>query len=157
MSHHPRIEEVSDSGTESDSDPDVVDIDSIALPTRPNPSQSQNASLMDPSRIPTQASQQPARPRFDPNTAKKWIALYPVYFDASRSRHEGRRVGKEHAVDNPMARTIADAVVRLGFQPFLDISKTHPKDWANPGRIKVDLKDEDGNLRGSNIKNSMFW
>ena len=33
-------------------------------------------------------------------------------------------------------------MLRLGFEP----DKTHPKDWANPGRVKVQLKDhENGN------------
>lgn len=33
-------------------------------------------------------------------------------------------------------------------------SKTHPKDWENPGRIKVQMKDEDGKLKNASIKNS---
>jgi signal recognition particle subunit SRP19 len=147
---HPRVEEVTDSGS-SDSDPDVEDIDNIV----PAGSQSRNVSLMDPSQIPTTAQAQARTPNFDPNTAKRWVCLYPVYFDASRRRQEGRRVGKELAVENPLARTIADAVAHVGLRVYFDAAKTHPKDWANSGRVKAELKDEDGNLRRSNINNSM--
>jgi signal recognition particle subunit SRP19 len=151
---HARIEEVSDSGTEPeedsdqelDSDPDIEDIDTLVPAPKPtNP----------------QAFQRPVTtsrpdPGFDANTAKRWVCLYPVYFDASRSRAEGRRVSKKLAVANPLARTMADACAGVGLRVFIDVGKTHPKDWANPGRVKVELKDEEGELmRRDLVKNSM--
>lgn len=30
----------------------------------------------------------------------------------------------------------------------------HPRDWANPGRLKVELFDPEGNPKNPNIKNS---
>ena len=30
----------------------------------------------------------------------------------------------------------------------------HPRDWAHPGRIKVELFDAEGNPKNPNIKNS---
>lgn len=61
-------------------------------------------------------------------------------------------VGKELAVENPMARDIAAACGRLGLEPLFEAMKLHPKDWANPGRVKVNLK------KGKNpgVKNSML-
>lgn len=70
--------------------------------------------------------------------------LYPVYFDASRSRAEGRRVGAELAVKDPLAREIANACSRLRLPTLFEPEKVHPKDWANPGRVKVGLKKTDG-------------
>ena len=32
--------------------------------------------------------------------------------------------------------------------------KMHPRDWAHPGRIKVEMCDEEGNPKNPNIKNS---
>jgi signal recognition particle subunit SRP19 len=146
---HARIEEVTDSEDEYDSDPDVDDIDTIVPAARPsNPS----ATLTNPGSIPVTSSR--PNPGFDANTAKRWVCLYPVYFDASRTRAEGRRVGKELAVQNPLARTMADAAAHVGLRVFIDVGKTHPKDWANSGRVKVELRGEDGELKRSGVKNS---
>lgn len=76
--------------------------------------------------------------------------LYPIYFDANRSRHEGRRVGKNLAVENPMAREIVSACSLLGLETLFEPTKIHPKDWSNPGRVKIKLK----NGRNPMIKNS---
>ena len=50
------------------------------------------------------------------------------------------------AVQNPLAFNVLKAVrhalgnsIRVAFEP----DKTHPKDWANPGRVKVQLFDPD--------------
>jgi len=61
-------------------------------------------------------------------------------------------VGKELAVANPLASEIATAVASLGLQTMLDAWKRHPKDWANPGRVKVCLKEGKGGPMG--VKNS---
>ena len=45
------------------------------------------------------------------------------------------------AVANPLAREIVDAVAGLGVKVAFEPGKTHPKDWANPGRVKVFLKE----------------
>jgi signal recognition particle subunit SRP19 len=66
-----------------------------------------------------------------------------VYFDITRSRALGRKVSKELAVENPLAREIADACGSLGLKAVFEPGKTHPKDWSNPGRVRVLLK-EDG-------------
>ncbi|KAH6891169.1 signal recognition particle, SRP19 subunit [Thelonectria olida] len=141
---HARIEEVSDSDLASD--PEEVDIDDFddaeiirRVPdSKPTPA------------APFQASYAPQRPS-DPPTSNLASAdaraqyagyqcLYPVYFDATRSRQEGRRVPKDLAVKNPLAREIANACSRLQLPTLLEPEKVHPKDWANPGRVKVGLK-----------------
>lgn len=52
-------------------------------------------------------------------------------------------------MENPLAREIADAVAGLGVNVAFDPAKIHPKDWANPGRVKVELDEE-----GVGVKNS---
>jgi signal recognition particle subunit SRP19 len=92
---------------------------------------------------------------------KHFQCIYPVYFDATRSRQEGRRVGKEDAVRNPLAREIADALAHIGnsrgipLQIVLDPQKTHPKDWANPGRVRVLVK-QDGRPVSAKIQNKHY-
>ena len=65
-------------------------------------------------------------------------------------------MGKDQAVPNPLAQTIAQAVSQLGVagQVVFEPGKVHPKDWANPGRVRVLIK-ENGKLVGpGGIKNS---
>jgi len=65
-----------------------------------------------------------------------------VYFDITRSRALGRKVSKSLAVENPLAREIADACGSLGLKAVFEPGKTHPKDWSNPGRVRVLLKQD---------------
>ncbi|KAM4059879.1 SRP19 protein [Hirsutella rhossiliensis] len=163
---HPRVEEVSDSDPDAgaSSDPEEGDIDDFAdadimrrIPTGNNsgggggsrssgggggggfePSPAARPQMFDPAGLgggdPTRVSDA------DHGVYKGFQSLYPVYFDATRSRAEGRRVSARLAVRNPLAREIAHACSRLRLQTLLEPDKVHPKDWANPGRVKVGLK-----------------
>ncbi|KAJ5765272.1 hypothetical protein N7520_004831 [Penicillium odoratum] len=145
MSHHARIEEV------SDSDPEEVAPSSEPLP-RNSVIAPVSASVppANPFPMPQMPEPQPQPQREIP---RHYQCLYPVYFDKTRSRAEGRKVGSELAVENPLARDIVDAVQMLGLKCGLEPEKLHPKDWANPGRVRVLLKDENGRLANSQIKN----
>ncbi|KAI0809480.1 signal recognition particle, SRP19 subunit [Xylaria sp. FL0064] len=158
---HPRIEEVSDSDDDV-SDPSEGDIDDFqdsdilrAIPSRPKPSQSQSQpqSRNNP---PTpqqqqQTSQAAPQPGLQPDDIKDYQMLYPIYFDATRTRSEGRRVPATLAVKNPLAREIANACAALRLSPVFEAHRTHPQDWANPGRVRVALKG--ARARGHPVKN----
>lgn len=137
MAHDARIEELSDS---SDPDPPEDDVEDFA------------PALIRPSDIPTPNSQQPPSQQSPPEY-KHYQCIYPLYFDTARSRAEGRRVNKELAVENPLAREIVDAVQLLGLKTVFEPGKMHPKDWANPGRVRVLVK-EGGRARSGKVKNS---
>ncbi|KAF2969472.1 hypothetical protein GQX73_g4136 [Xylaria multiplex] len=155
---HARIEEVSDSDDDV-SDPSEGDIDDFrdsdilrAIPSKPtpSPSQAQQSSVRQPQ--PQQHTQQQApQPGLQPTDIKDYQMLYPVYFDATRSRAEGRRVPSNLAVKNPLAREIANACAALRLSPVFEAHRTHPKDWANPGRVRVALKE--ARARSHPIKN----
>lgn len=66
--------------------------------------------------------------------------IYPCYFDARRSHAEGRRVSAQMAVENPLAKTISDACRWLNVPVLLELDKSHPQDFGNPGRVRVQLK-----------------
>ena len=151
MSRHAQVEEIFD-----DSDPDEV-----------APADDSSADLARGAVLPAAAIPQPGtssipmRPAPEPQREireipKHYQCLYPVYFDRTRSRAQGRKVGAELAVDNPLARDIVDAVQTLGLRAALEPEKQHPKDWANPGRVRVLLKEKDGTLMSPKIKNSML-
>lgn len=145
---HPRIEEVEDSDVEM-SDPSEGDIDDfdeadILRPRNTNP----RAHILNPANIPSVSSGAPGQFAPPPQNnhpttttnAKAYAhfhCLYPVYFDASRTRAQGRRVSAALAVPNPLAREIVNACRDLRLQTLFEPEKMHPKDWANPGRVKV--------------------
>ncbi|KAK1138488.1 signal recognition particle subunit [Aspergillus melleus] len=140
MSRNAQVEEVYD-----DSDPEEV-----------APSDYTNESLLSAANIPAPASSSiPMRQAPEPqrDIPKHFQCLYPIYFDKSRSRAGGRKVGSELAVENPLAREIVDAAQMLGLTVGFEPEKFHPKDWANPGRVRVLLKDENGKLANPKIKN----
>lgn len=87
----------------------------------------------------------------DLEEVKRFQVLYPCYFDINRSHKEGRRVPKELAVENPLAKTMADAVRELGILCIFEGEKCHPQDFGNPGRIRVLFK-ENGQLIGAATK-----
>ncbi|KAJ5641840.1 Signal recognition particle SEC65 subunit [Penicillium lividum] len=144
MSHHARIEEVSDSDPEEVAPSEPLPRNSVIAPV------SASVPPANPFPMPQMPEPQPQPQREIP---RHYQCLYPVYFDKSRSRAEGRKVGSELAVENPLARDIVDAVQMLGLKAGLEPEKLHPKDWANPGRVRVLLKDENGRLTNSQIKN----
>jgi len=115
----------------------------------PPPSGSPSQQLRSQFAAPTSSS--PA----DTDRYKHYQCLYPVYFDAARTRAQGRRVGKELAVANPLAREMVDAVQALGLSVVFEPGKTHPKDWSNPGRVRVLVK-EGGRVKNARVQNSMF-
>ena len=149
MAHHACIEELSDSDDSSNPPEDDIDDALIRPSSIPPPN-----SLQPP---PTQ--QQPPPPQHRPLNSgpppeyKHYQCIYPLYFDANRTRAQGRRVGAELAVQNPLAREIVDAVQLLGLKTVFEPGKVHPKDWANPGRVRVLVK-EDGKARNARVKNS---
>lgn len=163
---HARIEEVSDSDPEEGNISDISDdfdereiIKQVSKGPRPShvapPSLTPGApSATSSTRPGAITSQDPTQQYVTPQETAKFNnfqCLYPIYFDANRSRQEGRRVSKSLAVENPLAREIVGACTMLGLETLFEPTKIHPKDWANPGRAKIKLRGG----RNPNIKNSM--
>ena len=63
-------------------------------------------------------------------------------------------MSKQLAVGCPLAHTVADAVSRMGLASVFEPGKTHPRVWANPGRVRVRLRGEDGEWVAKQVKNS---
>jgi signal recognition particle subunit SRP19 len=148
---HARIEEVSDSDPSEGDISDVSDdFDEREILKQRSPANA-SQSIINPSSIPSTTNTPSSGPQSqsqgqtfhttqDESKYKDFQCIYPVYFDVNRSRAEGRRVGLELAVENPMAREIVNACARLRLETLFEPSKLHPKDWANPGRVKIKLK-----------------
>ena len=54
------------------------------------------------------------------------IVLWPVYFDANKTRMEGRRVPKKLATPSPNLDEIRKAAKRMGLQPEIIPDAIHP-------------------------------
>jgi signal recognition particle subunit SRP19 len=67
-----------------------------------------------------------------------WV-IWPEYFDARRSRSQGRRVRKKLAVFNPSTEIIAKALVGMGVEFRIEEDKSYPSNWYHrKGRVLVE-------------------
>ncbi|RAL67686.1 hypothetical protein DID88_008427 [Monilinia fructigena] len=147
---HARIEEVDDSDNEyGASDPSEGDISDVASDfsdrdiikkRTPAPSSTKHApppnaksSHMNPANIPFSGSQI--------TTGADGTQFRSTEDSSKYKDFQCRRVGIELAVKNPVAREIVAACCsRLRIETLFEPVKTHPKDWANPGRVKVNIR-----------------
>jgi signal recognition particle subunit SRP19 len=69
------------------------------------------------------------------------LRVWPVYFDSSYSRGEGRRVPQTKAVKDPKAEDVEEAARRLGLNPILEAAAKYSKQpWRPVGVVLVDKK-----------------
>ena len=68
--------------------------------------------------------------------------IWPVYFDKSVSKLEGRKISKKNAVEKPSIEDIVKAAKSLGLNPVLEKDVAHPsRYWKKEGRVLIDKKD----------------
>ena len=68
--------------------------------------------------------------------------IWPAYFDASKTRKEGRRVPKNLSVQYPKIDELKQAVDRLGLKNEVNVEAHFPKaHWAKTGMILVEKKE----------------
>ncbi|KAF9430880.1 signal recognition particle subunit [Podila epigama] len=73
---------------------------------------------------------------------KSWMCIYPCYIDGTKTVAEGRRISQEQACKKqPWAKDIVEALKELQLSQAFEPGKTHPRDWANRGRVRVLFKD----------------
>ena len=64
--------------------------------------------------------------------------IWPAYFDAGKSREEGRRIAKILAVPSPRISEIEEAAGKLGLEHELVPDKGYPKThWSKAGMLLV--------------------
>ncbi|KAK1937367.1 signal recognition particle SRP19 subunit [Babesia divergens] len=69
-----------------------------------------------------------------------WTIIYPTYLDKKASASGGRRVNKAFAVENPHVEEIRAACEKLKVPYVLERNKVYPRDFMNPGRIRVSFR-----------------
>ncbi|TFK20653.1 signal recognition particle, SRP19 subunit [Coprinopsis marcescibilis] len=84
---------------------------------------------------------------------KTWTCIYPIYLDAKRPYGTGqRRIARAKSLWWPLSKDIAEAASRLGLGTLHEVNKAHPRDWENPGRVRVQWK-KNGKLVNPIVKN----
>lgn len=82
---------------------------------------------------------------------KDWRVLYPLYFDKKASRAGGRKVPKTLAVDTPDVEDLVQMLSYLKIPMVLEMNKRHPRDHFCLGRVRYNLKGEDGTWANKEI------
>lgn len=79
--------------------------------------------------------------------ARRFICIYPAYLDVKKSVQEGRKMPKEHCVENPSYQEIKDVLTAANMNLLVE-NKIYPrersKEILHRGRIRLQLKNEDG-------------
>jgi|Deesub1362A_J573_1020465.scaffolds.fasta_scaffold04332_3 signal recognition particle subunit SRP19 len=66
------------------------------------------------------------------------IIVWPVYFDSTRTRNEGRRLPKKFCVPSPKIGELKEAVRRIKLQHDVVLDVAHPKmPWIRSGMLLV--------------------
>ncbi|MFC4549194.1 MULTISPECIES: signal recognition particle subunit SRP19 [Halorussus] len=69
--------------------------------------------------------------------------LWPAYFDAAKTRSDGRRVATEMAVEEPTVDEIAKAVQQVGYDAVIERDKAYSREgWEESGRVLVKNADD---------------
>lgn len=72
---------------------------------------------------------------------KDKIILWPVYFDSTKTRLEGRRIPKNLAVPAPKLKELKKAVEQTNLQPEVIADAGHPSaPWQKTGLIMISKK-----------------
>jgi len=73
------------------------------------------------------------------------IFLWSVYFDANKTRADGRRVPKKLAVSSPKLEELQRAAKRLGLQPEVVSDAAHPSSpWQKTGLLVIPKNESKG-------------
>ncbi|XWS12281.1 hypothetical protein CRYUN_Cryun37aG0076000 [Craigia yunnanensis] len=87
---------------------------------------------------------------------KKWVVFYPVYINSKKTVAEGRRISLTKACENPTCVEIADCCSHLKLANAIEIDKAYPRDFMQRGRVRVQLRKEDGTLYNPAISSRKY-
>lgn len=79
----------------------------------------------------------------------RWVCIYPAYINSKKTLAQGRRINKEKCVENPTHQEIRDVLVAAGLKVGVEnklYSRERSKELLFRGRIRVQIKNEDGSL-----------
>ncbi|KAG9355029.1 hypothetical protein JZ751_001742 [Albula glossodonta] len=85
----------------------------------------------------------------NPANKERFMCIYPAYINSKKTLAEGRRIPSEKAVENPTCAEIRDVLSAAGMNVLVE-NKMYPREWNRDvqfrGRVRIQLKEEDGSL-----------
>ena len=88
------------------------------------------------------------------------MVVYPAYLNGKKTLAEGRRVPKSMAVDKPLCSEIKDVCLSQQLGVVVEGTKLYSreliKDHIHIGRVRVQLKNDDGSPLNANITSRRF-
>ncbi|MEM3579394.1 MAG: signal recognition particle subunit SRP19/SEC65 family protein [Candidatus Bathyarchaeia archaeon] len=70
------------------------------------------------------------------------VIMWPVYFDLTKTREEGRKISKNLAVPSPKISELKEAAEKLGLQHELVPDVCYPKTpWLKTGMLLIAKKE----------------
>jgi signal recognition particle subunit SRP19 len=82
------------------------------------------------------------------------LILWPSYFDVTKSRKGGRRIGRNLAIERPTVEELAKAAELSGIPFKIDKSAAYPATWwEKSGRLFVSKTTTKGKILVSIAKN----
>lgn len=80
-----------------------------------------------------------------PDTSR-WVVIYPVYINSKKTIAQGRRIGADRACQEPNCVEIGDCCNYLKLPCAIELDKAYPRDSTQRGRVRVQIKKEDGSF-----------
>jgi signal recognition particle subunit SRP19 len=84
-------------------------------------------------------------PNISYSTKQRWRIIYPIYINKKHTIPEGRRVPLAKAIERPTILDIAEIAIQLDLPYIIEQDKGYSRDFMQLGRIRVQLKDDNGN------------
>ena len=64
--------------------------------------------------------------------------IWPAYIDVSKTRHQGRKISRKIAIENPTVREIYLVAQAFKYEPILNSSAHYSRAWwEDPGNVKI--------------------
>lgn len=79
--------------------------------------------------------------------------MYPNYLNSKKTTAEGRRIPKSAACEDPTVVEMLDCCKYLKLPAEIEQDKCYSRDWLVRGRLRVQLKSEDGNPLNPEVSN----
>ncbi|XP_019866729.1 signal recognition particle 19 kDa protein [Aethina tumida] len=80
---------------------------------------------------------------------ERWICIYPAYINSKKTLAQGRKIAKDKCVENPTHQEIRDVLLAANLKVGVEnklYSREKSKELLYRGRIRVQLKNDDGSL-----------
>jgi signal recognition particle subunit SRP19 len=67
------------------------------------------------------------------------LVIWPIYFDKSKTKLNGRRIPKKYAIEKPSLEDISKALKSLNIDSIIERNCSYPKmPWKKSGRLLVE-------------------